>query len=231
MDWILLVVSLLLLCIGVTLLYLYVFPPCVEGYVFSNTTPRVSVSDVLSQVKTGDLILLSGTSRGERLIRAVTRSPYSHVAMVVVENGTPYLWESDVGQRVKDGVRVIELREKLSLYKGEKIGLWLKFKDETKRPSRESIVALLNKYLDMKIPKCMEYYLFSSSPSSYFYKESKEEDAMYCSELVAQTLQDLEVLDKNHVAGWYAPKTFLELGELYHEPRLFDFKDVKSIDK
>lgn len=231
MDAIRFFIGLFLVSVGLLVLYFTVAPPCVEGYIFSNTTPRVTSSEMLSNAKTGDLILLSGSTSSEKLIRAITRSPYSHVSMVVIENNTAYLWESDIGQHIKSGVRVIPLAEKLALYKGEKTGLWLKFKDESRRPRREDIIPLLNKYIDTKMPKNMDYYLFSSSPDGYFYKESKEDDAMYCSELVAQSLQDLKLLNTEHVPGWYAPKTFLTMKDLYHDPRLFDFKDVSYTNK
>ena len=149
MDWLMLICGITLIIIGVVALYVFVFPPCIDGYIFPNRTPRVDVSDVIREAQTGDLILFGGRSHCENLIKCVTRSPYSHVAMVVVENGVPFLWESDIGQRTKSGPRVIKLQDKLSLYKGEKKGAWLKFRDESRRPSREEIISLVRKYVDM----------------------------------------------------------------------------------
>ena len=41
--------------------------------------------------RTGDLLLCSGTSIWSRLVRLVTRSPYSHVAIIVCPPGLPAL--------------------------------------------------------------------------------------------------------------------------------------------
>ena len=50
-----------------------------------------------SEMRTGDLLLFSGTSFLSRLIEGVTRSPYSHVAMVASMDGRLLTFQADPG--------------------------------------------------------------------------------------------------------------------------------------
>lgn len=290
--------------------YLYFFtrsPPCKETY---STTEReqlfLNYDSLFQQVQTGDVLLLSGKTFGETTIKMGSGSPYSHVALVVVdeshlENHTDevvnggtarrqvYLWESDVGQSYMDGVRVITLYDKLTRYKGYPTGVWLRLKDEHRyvhprsdvdtrstvddvysSDHREPLktahfIPIVKKYIHVEFPSCMEYYYVSGYPNSWLYKyfhdyakrprgddvprpadheitstsshdrevtSTSSREVMYCSELVAQTLQDLGILSTTRIASYYSPGSFLdvnsEVGNLYESPRLFDFKDLRE---
>jgi hypothetical protein len=54
-------------------------------------------SDTRSEMRTGDLLLFSGTSLLSRLIEGVTRATYSHVALVVSMDGRLLAFQADPG--------------------------------------------------------------------------------------------------------------------------------------
>jgi hypothetical protein len=72
----------------------------------NDSSPRVtrptkadqrSYRDTRSEMRTGDLLLFSGTSYLSRVIEGVTRSPYSHVAMVASMDGRLLTFQADPG--------------------------------------------------------------------------------------------------------------------------------------
>ena len=82
----------------------------------------MSFDEVMNNLTTGSLIFLSGDTYGERVCKLIDQSIFSHVGLVFVEDGVHYVFECDVGQGYKSGVRVIPLWDKLTRYKGCKIG-------------------------------------------------------------------------------------------------------------
>ena len=77
---------------------------------------------VLAEADTGDLIFFSGTSFGERSIKLYSRSVWTHVGIVFRDpdgdsSSKLFLAEADVGQRKKDGPRVILLSEKFEAFR------------------------------------------------------------------------------------------------------------------
>lgn len=233
-EYIVVAVCCVAMFILVIVVWVNFFPPRIDTYEYPSTT----VDDMLKGVQTGDLILMTGKTYSEKLIRRITRSPFSHVAMVVVEEGIVYLWESDVGQSRKEGSRVIELKEKLKRYKGEKKGLWLKWVDSpsTPRPTVAQLLPIISTYKDITMPFGFEYYLFSGYPNSFIYNVMKPTSNgesippdMYCSELIANTLQKLGIkgiVNEEKIAASYSPKSFLSMPHLFTEATVFDFKDV-----
>jgi hypothetical protein len=79
-------------------------------------------------VKSGDVLLFRGSARTSRLIEWFTWCPYSHIGIVLMYNGEICLLESvghvdalhcKLGNRPKDGVRLVSLEQKLNNYLAE----------------------------------------------------------------------------------------------------------------
>lgn len=66
------------------------------------------------QMQTGDVLLFSGTSPVSWLIRLVTKSKYSHVAMVYRDGDDLYCYESTSLNDGKNGVQISLLSNRLS---------------------------------------------------------------------------------------------------------------------
>lgn len=151
----------------------------------------------------GDLIFLSGKTKGENICKSVANSKYSHVGMLFREispftnEDILYIWDSDLGQNTKDGPRVQVLKDKLKLYKGEKICMWRQLSG--KRPSTENILEVIKKYMDGEMDKNM---------LSYFMGIFKEKNKYFCSELIAETLKNLGIMENIKKSYKYLPCHF-----------------------
>src|SRR5690242_11711754 len=86
--------------------------------------------DTRSEMRTGDLLLFSGTSLLSRLIEGVTVSTYSHVALVVNMDGRLLVFQADPG-----GVMVRPASKVVCLYDG-KVDWW-SMNDDVRAQLRE----------------------------------------------------------------------------------------------
>lgn len=179
---------------------------------FENIT---NVEDILNNSKNGDLLFLSGSTHGEKAIRWYHSSQWSHCSFIFrdVDENTgkdiAYIFESDLGQGSKDGPRVMRLKDKLDRWKGENIIAWKKYNGDIKTYDILKIATFyhINNYdFDNK----MYSWFFSSNPNSFFYKYVKDEKKVFCSELVADVLQKLGIISKDHTPSWYTPKDIFE---------------------
>ncbi len=74
---------------------------------------------IRGQLQTGDIVLFSGRGLFSLLIRAITRSRWSHVGMVLKRvNGELYILESDYN-KVHKGVQISHLGRRIKQYKGK----------------------------------------------------------------------------------------------------------------
>ena len=90
--------------------------------------PRRDFRQVENTLKTGDLVLFSGNGIVGRMIRFATRSPWSHVGMVIRDqsSGALLLWEATTFSNVPDvcsgeilrGVSLVPLEAKIVRYPG-----------------------------------------------------------------------------------------------------------------
>lgn len=223
--------------------YIYLFIFILFGIILFNiriynyhpTPPSLSltgkVEDIISNMKTGDIILLSGTQFGEKSIQFYTNSYFSHVSLIVMEplgdhpenhpKLIPYVWEADLGQQHKEGPRVMKLMDKFERWKGNRIGCYRKIKREI---DKDSVLSLVNKYIHLNMDDSMLCWLFSERPNSYFFNLFKDKNKVFCSELVAMTLQDLGVIHKEHHPTYYTPEYFhSKLDETFEPPIYFEF--------
>lgn len=86
--------------------------------------------EIRERLKTGDLLLFSGTSAMSTAIKFSTRGKWSHVGMVVrlpARGDEPFVWESTTLVDVADaetglarpGVQLVPLAERVATYQGE----------------------------------------------------------------------------------------------------------------
>ena len=175
----------------------------------------VSINDILDNAGNGDLIFLSGNTKGEKTCKWCTNTMYSHVGFLFRENHPDtgedllYIWDSDLGQKTKEGPRVMLLKDKLKKYKGSKYISWKKFKGE--RPDTEDILKIVNKYGKLKFDdKILSWWVSNDNTvSNFLYKLIKNNNEVFCSELIAMTLQDLNILDRTKKSAWYSPGDFV----------------------
>lgn len=210
-----------------------------EDYEKGKIVPTFdNIEDLLKNVENGDLIFLSGDTQGERAIRMAHNSYYSHVGFLFVDKrgaidstpkNTVFIWESDLGQGYRDGPRIMRLWDKLSRWKGCKIGMIRKYSSFFHRPKTEEILNVAKPILDANIGMdiSMTSWFFSDYPESKIFKFLKD-DKVFCSGLVAFTLQKLGIMDYRKHPSWYTPENFASGKDVfvrgfYHYPVYFKF--------
>ncbi len=280
----------LFLCILIILIYITIQckAPNIEKYILGKN-PFPDADNVFKYADNGDIILMSGDTRGDRICKWFSNTIFSHVGILFRENhpktgeNVLYIWDCDIGQRSREGPRVMRLDNKLKYYKGFKIAGWKKlitlnfpFRTDASRPRLERILKIVSEYTPM-LPKPfndsskgiesdeiksngtesegidsegieLEHSLnqrpvgnsdgieFDNKMMTWWvadfpvlYNIIKNTRTMFCSEMVASTLQDLNILKRDRPAAWYHPgdfhtgRLFLREGYSYGETMFFRF--------
>ena len=145
-------------------------------------TEKITEDKFFAEADTGDLIFFSGTSFGERSIKLYSRSVWTHVGIVFRDDDSEgdqsklFLAEADVGQRKKDGPRVILLSEKFEAFRrrcstpGEKITVGWKKWSRGPRPDPKKIMAEVQKLFTRSMDLNMGCWIFARWPDSRCYK-------------------------------------------------------------
>jgi hypothetical protein len=134
----------------IILAFLIVIVGCMVNihYLKYDIEYKGSEKELLDEVENGDLLFFTGETYGEKAIRWYSGSNFSHICMVFRDNengsSVSFVWEADVGQRYKEGPRVMRLKEKLERWKGVKICALKKMIG--KRPSTLDILKVVERY-------------------------------------------------------------------------------------
>lgn len=189
---------------------------------------EITLAQMAKIANNGDLLFLSGSSPSEKFCKKVISSPFTHVGILFREKHPEtgedilYIFDSDIGQSSKEGVRIMPLKQKLIKYKGYKIGglKRLIILDKLSRPTTQNILDIVPKYLDKKFDSKLFWRWIGIINNS---------EGVFCSELTALILQDLKILEPNKPASSYSPKDFennnldLTKGYSYGNTLLFSF--------
>lgn len=221
------VAALILVVTLVIMIIIYFFSPrvgCKEKF--------THMSIVETKLDTGDLMFFSGNTIQEKMIKVVMSCPFSHVAMVVKDPNTRelYLWEADVGQKHKKGPRFIRLKDKLKLYKGDRITAVMKLKcSPDHKPREENVMSIVKESVGKGMQDRLAGWIFSLYPDSRIYKSLCDDNKVYCSELIADTLQKLALITGDDAPCHYTPADFYFRNVKYQpevsytSPSLFSF--------
>nr|QBK85701.1 MAG: permuted papain-like amidase [Marseillevirus LCMAC101] len=242
-EWLIFIIALLLI-----LFYFYILAsaPKIEAYVKKNEKYLnwLNYEDILNEVENGDLILLAGDTHGEKLCRWFPGSIFSHMGLLIREKQKEtgedrvYIWDCDLGQGYKEGVRMSLLDNKIRRYKGFRIGALKKLKVSPgqQRPNSQDIVELYQKYKDLDFDHVIATWFLADYPK--LYKLAKNPEKVFCGEMVAEALQELGIMKKDRVPAWYVPGDFyrpadrlhLEDGYEYGTTYFFRFPDIQTED-
>lgn len=229
------------LILAFTVLFVYVYgqltAPNLEKYTAQHREMLtwIAAQDVLNTAKNGDVVLLAGDTHGERTCRWCAGTMFSHVGVLfwekhpVTGEDILYIFDCDLGQGTKEGVRVMPLWDKLHRYKGMRVGALKKLIVHPPRsqPSREEFVNLLPKYTPVEFDNRIATWWTANY--GWLYRLIKNPQTMFCSELVASVYQDLGILQKDKVPAWYNPGDFyrsrlnFEEGYSFGETLFFEF--------
>ena len=205
---------LLFLVLGIICYSLYqLFRKPIPDY-FSNSLSAKFWDDV----DTGDLIFFSGTSFGERSVKFYSSSVWTHVGIVFRDlpksdsESKIYFAEADVGQRKRDGPRVILLSEKIQAFKkrvgsGSIVG-WRKFSKGEISPL--SIMCFVEGNLQKTMDANMIRWIFAWWPNFGIHAGSAKE--VFCTEFVADLLITQGILGSEKIPAWYSPGKLSNIG-------------------
>ncbi|MDB4769342.1 hypothetical protein OAG24_00105 [bacterium] len=178
-------------------------------------TGDISLSELAKIADNGDLIFLSGSTVSEKFCKKLINSPFSHVGFLFRElhpetgENILYIWDSDIGQKCKEGTRVMPLKQKLIQYKGQKVGGFKQLNG--KRPELKDILDIIPLHLS----KNFDSKFLWSWITSYSPHQNSNKKNVFCSELIASTLQNLGIMKDIYPAASYHPGDFLEEKNLY----------------
>lgn len=176
------------------------------------------LQDLYDNAKNGDLIFFSGNTKGERTCRWCTGSMFSHVGILFREihedtgEDILYIWDSDIGQKTKDGPRVMVLKDKINRYKGYPFVMWrkLKVQYESERPTTENFLDVISKYKNYDFDNKIISWWVSNFHILHEIVKSFSRHTLFCSELIALTMQheSINILNKYRKGAWYSPASF-----------------------
>ena len=164
---------------------------------------RKGYADVRDDLKTGDLVLFSGSTFFSSVIKWAIGGKWSHVGVVVRSPQLPervLLWEStrladlaDVETgRAASGVQLVFLSARLARYAGE---FKLRQLDRPVTPEMEQAFAKRRSELSGRPYELEKLELLEAAVDSWF-RALKEErlNSLFCSELVAEAYQAMGLL-------------------------------------
>ncbi|HIK12695.1 MAG TPA: hypothetical protein IGS52_20955 [Oscillatoriaceae cyanobacterium M33_DOE_052] len=155
------------------------------------------------QMQTGDAIAFSGTSGFSELIKWATRSPYSHVGIILKSDlgegfgETVFLVESTTetnqrdfeGKQVIKGVQIHFLSKRLETYPGSV--WWVPLKNRISPDGLAQMASWLRQTHNQKVP--YDYVQIYGAGLDMFDRYGLQNDpdfsTLFCSELVAKALQ------------------------------------------
>ena len=174
--------------------------------------------ELRASLATGDVLLFSGRGIIPWVIQRATRSPYSHVGMVVKVEGWDLCmcWESTTLNDVADadsgapvsGVQFDSLSERVAKFKG---GIVVR---KLLKPMRAHGVRDLMAMRKTLIGRPYERRLWTLAMAALWPKRLKAEDlsSLFCSELVAEAYQRLGIILKGlPPADAYVPADFADV--------------------
>lgn len=185
-------------------------------------------SQIKDDLQTGDLILFSGKYSISKLVEKLEHSMWSHVAMVVriPEIEYPLLWESSALTNLPDeiykdnitGPKIVNLEERLKTY-GSDLKPYIPPVYAVRRLEVERTDEMINSLYTLfttlhGLPNPGEWKMIFEVTEGKLFNIPSKLDNYTCSELVAESLIKMGLLDNAKVINSYMPKDFSSDGSL-----------------
>ena len=178
--------------------------------------PPISWSEVSAQCGTGDVILFTGTDSGSQIIEDALGGPYSHVVMLVRPDPAqlPLMWQEATESPAFDPVRKIgahpgaQAADALTVLKiMTDVGMLPYYRrlNWTRTPDFESKINAAMLELDTTPFGTYESMVQDFAEGRLGIDTGHAR--MFCSQLVALTLQRGGLLGDEHPANWYSPRS------------------------
>ena len=184
----------------------------------------VNYDDIRDNLKTGDIVLFSGMGRISDLIKFFSGSKWSHIGLVVKSDDIDMvlLWESTSLNSVNDiesgtaknGVQLVALSERIAKYDGE-ISV-RHFQSEITQDMRNALKQFRKESKNKPYEKSRLELAFSLIDVGWFTNNEEDFSSMFCSELVAEALEKMGIMNGDLPANEFIPKDFFKGGRFEH---------------
>lgn len=182
--------------------------------------------DLVDGARTGDLMLFHGGEFESEVIEALSGGKFSHVAMIVRPdpNAPPLLWEENGVPLASDpqyptkivtrhkgvehsGAQLGDLTEVTKVILGYDEAAYYRRLHFDRTPAFEATIQqLITASEGRPFPSLLE--MAASWLGAQTLGAAAPSDAMFCSQLVAFTLQGGGILRPDHVPNYYSPNSF-----------------------
>ncbi|TNE71179.1 hypothetical protein EP331_10135 [bacterium] len=184
----------------------------------------VAYSSIKDQLQTGDIILFHGPSAESVIIEKLDQSPFSHVGIVVLLEGTdhnrPLFWESSTIQdlddflagKVQGGVHLVDLESVLDYAMSEKPVHGQHYQFAWRKLDPGSNTDILDKMLAFM--RTVDGDAFPSlEEMAIHFAEGRLDikcnmSTFFCSELASDTYMNCGLLTTEHLPNYYSPGSF-----------------------
>jgi hypothetical protein len=177
----------------------------------------MNYEEIRTKIDTGDIFLFSGKGFISAGIKLLTKSKWSHLGMALrlPEYDTVLIWESttlndllDVETgKARKGVQLNLLSERIRTYDG-KVGYRKLIAHKTPGMLKELLD--FRKEVKNRPYEKSELELIRSAYDGYFGKNKENLSSLFCSELVAEAYQRMNLLSEALPSNEYTPKDFAE---------------------
>lgn len=172
-------------------------------------------NQIRNNLKTGDIVLFSGNSWASNFIKFFSGSKWSHIGLVVKidEYDITLVWESttltdlrDINDGIaKKGVQTVPLSSRINTYDG-KIAV-RHLNRQINDPMKDSL-CILRKQLMGKPYEQHETELAKSLLDFGKFENKEDLSSLFCSELVAESLQCMGIIPATYPSNEFTPKDF-----------------------
>jgi len=216
-------IAVLIVCVSIIVLIFIYFIGLKPNGLDLEKTPYENYKNLFPKVKNGDLVFFSGTTHNENVCKWFSNSVFSHVGILFKdENGDIYILDSDIGQQVKDGVRVQKLEDKIKKYKGIKV---MGYRPINKEIDYKTMEEIFNQDKNLDFDCWMLDWILTPLGIGKLFKR---DDYVFCSEYIHSVLKRCGVIENDTPSYKISPKYFLNCIKLdngfeYDELKYFHF--------
>ncbi len=173
---------------------------------------------MLENMRTGDLVLFSGSCNVGKLIKLVQRNIWSHVGMIVIDRNYdfPCLYESTHSDKIVDldtkkitqGVQMVSFEDKVKFYPGS-IG-YRRLTNIADHELNHDSFAQLKNSLQGKAFENSIWQIIKSKYDGPLGANREDLTSLFCSELIAASYQALGLLPASEIrtSNEYTPSDF-----------------------
>lgn len=182
-------------------------------------------------LKTGDIVLVQGSSHFQEIISKLTGSSFIHMAMVVLSKdiglkdqsspillweSTPYaITEDERLHKAKAGPTLVDAEKRINDELARGIFsrfIFRRLNHELGPDNFKGLNNAIQKIYPDKFPT--DFMFFVKGILGRLFGLEVNKKAFFCSELIGYTYQQMGILGKEHPADFYEPKDFSDKGHL-----------------